>query len=221
MLYEFLNSNHDELIRRCRDKATKRDKSPEMRATLENGAPLFLQQLSDILFNETMTTARPAAGLDSTRDPSAVRDTAKLNGEEMLRAGYSVDQVIHGYGDVCQSITEMVIEQNAGISADEFRTLNRCLDDAIADAVVAFGSTHQGELNEQAEVLHDKLDLFVKEQWRLLETAIQSHAAIKTGNIGMNGATGALLLHSLEELRALAARAVPAIHLASAKTTLS
>lgn len=199
----------------------RRDNSPEMRATLENGAPLFLQQLSDVLYRETMTAARPVAGMDSAGNPSPVRDAAKLNGEEMLRAGYSVDQVIHGYGDVCQSITEMVIEQDTGISADEFRTLNRCLDDAIADAVVAFGSTHQSDLNEQAEVLHDKLELFVKEQWRLLETAIQSHAAIKTGNIGMNGATGALLLHSLEELRALAARAVPAIRLASARTTHS
>lgn len=221
MLYEFLNSNRDELIRRCRDKVAKRDNAPEIRATLENGVPLFLRQLSAILFTETKTTDRPVAGEAPNVGATVVGGAAKLNGAEMLRAGYSVDQVVHGYGDVCQSITEMAIEQNVGISADEFRTLNRCLDDAIADAVTAYGSVHQGEVNDQAEILHDSLDLFMKEQWRLLETAIQSYAAIKTGNIGMNGATGTLLIHSLEELRALAERSVPAIRLASAKTTLA
>lgn len=221
MLYEFLNSNHDELIRRCRDKVAKRVNVPEMRTTLENGVPLFLGQLSDILFTETGTTHRPVAGEGADAGASVVGGAARLNGAEMLRAGYSVDQVVHGYGDVCQSITEMAIEQDMGISADEFRTLNRCLDDAIADAVTAYGRAHKSKLDEQAVVLHDSLDQFMKDQWRLLETAIQACAAIKTGNIGMNGATGTLLIHSLEGLRVLAVRAVPAIRLASAKTTLS
>lgn len=138
----------------------------------------------------------------------------------MLRAGYSVDQVVHGYGDVCQSITEMVIEQKMSISVDEFRTLNRCLDDAIAGAVTAYGSARQNKLNEQAEILHDSLEQFSAEQRRLLDTAIQAFIAIKTGNIGMSGATGMLLIHSLEALRALAERTVPAVRLTSAKTTL-
>ncbi len=221
MLYEFLNSNRDELIRRCRNKVVKRGNAPEISAKLENGVPIFLRQLSDILNAETMTTARAVAGEGAGAGPTVVGGAARLNGTEMLRAGYSVDQVVHGYGDVCQSITEMAIEQDMGISADEFRTLNRCLDDAIADAVTAYGGARQSELNAQSEVLHDSLDQFMKEQWRLLETAIQAYAAIKTGNIGMNGATGTLLIHSLEELRALAERAVPEIRLASAKTTLS
>jgi hypothetical protein len=221
MLYEFLKSNRDELIQRCRDKVAKRGNTPEIRATLENGVPIFLRQLAEILSAETGTKHRPVAGEGLDAGAMVVGGAARLNGADMLHAGYSVDQVVHGYGDVCQSITEMAIEQKVEIATDEFRTLNRCLDDAIADAVMAFGSAHQNKINEQAEVLHDSLDLFVKEQWRLLETAIQAYNAIKTGNIGLNGATGALLIHSLEELRALAERAVPAIRLASAKTTLS
>ncbi len=221
MLYEFLNSNRDELIKRCRDKVAKRGNTPEVQATLENGVPLFLQQLSEILSAETRTTERAVAGDGAAPGPTIIGRAASLNGAEMLHAGYSVDQVVHGYGDVCQSITEMAIEQHVGISADEFHTLNRCLDDAIADAVTAYGGARQRELSEQAEILHDNLDQFTKEQWRLLDTAIQSYAAIKTGNIGMNGATGTLLIHSLEELRALVERSVPAIRLASAKTTLA
>lgn len=41
---------------------------------------------------------------------------------------------MHDYGDACQSVTEIAVETHAPIDADDFRTLNRCLDDAIADA---------------------------------------------------------------------------------------
>jgi hypothetical protein len=43
-----------------------------------------------------------------------------------------VDQVVHNYGDVCQAVTGLALEQEAPILIDEFRILNRRLDDAIA-----------------------------------------------------------------------------------------
>lgn len=221
MLYEFLNSNRDELIRRCHANLVKRDHASEMRAPLDNGVPLFLRQLSDILLAETKTTQRRVAGGAADAGATAVGSAARQNGAEMLRAGYSVEQVVHSYGDVCQTITEMVIERNSELSSDEFRTLNRCLDDAIADAVKAYGDAPQSELNDRAVIVDASLDHFVKQQWRLLETVIQAYAAIRTGTIGPNGATGNLLHHSLEEMRVLAERALPAIRQASAKTTLS
>ena len=49
-----------------------------------------------------------------------------------------MDQVIHDYGDLCQAITELAFEQAAPFETKEFRTLNRCLDNAIADAVTEF-----------------------------------------------------------------------------------
>jgi hypothetical protein len=50
-----------------------------------------------------------------------------------------VSQVVHDYGDVCQAITELAGEMDAPISTEDFRTLNRCLDDAIAGAVTEYG----------------------------------------------------------------------------------
>ena len=50
-----------------------------------------------------------------------------------------MSEVVHDYGDVCQSITELAVEVNAPISTDDFRMLNRCLDDAIAVAVTEYG----------------------------------------------------------------------------------
>jgi hypothetical protein len=39
-----------------------------------------------------------------------------------------------------------------------------------------------------------------------VDIAVSSYAAMKTGNIGLNGATGALLVHALNELRSLPER---------------
>ena len=72
------------------------------------------------------------------------------HGHELLLQGFTVSQVVHDYGDVCQAITELAVEMNAPISTDDFRMLNKCLDDAIAGAVTEFGreqnqSTLDGE----------------------------------------------------------------------------
>ena len=62
--------------------------------------------------------------------------TARLAmGETCSRLGFTVSQVVHDYGDICQAITELAVEQNAPITTKEFHILNRCLDTAIADAV--------------------------------------------------------------------------------------
>ena len=220
MLYEFLTSNRSELIARCRKKGAARFQPTELPAAIDHGVPLFLQQLADILHVEQQTTERSEAGTEATPARTPIGRAAALHGADLLRRGFTVDQVVHGYGDVCQSITEMAVEQKKAISADEFRTLNRCLDDAIADAVTSYGSARQVGLNQQAELLHASLNSFSDEQRRLISTAIQAYNAIKTGNIGLTGATGTLLIHSLEALQALAERAVPEIRLSSALTTL-
>lgn len=189
-------------------------------SAVNHGVPLFLEQVIETLLQEQLTPVRENNESESTPAHSEIGHAAALHGAEMLRLGFSIDQVVHNYGDVCQSVTDMAVELKAKISADEFRTLNRCLDGAIADAVTSFGSARQNVINEQAEKLHTQLNVFTDEQIRLLDIAIQSYAAIKTGNIGMNGATGTLLIHTLEELRFLAGRVVPELRLSSAKTTL-
>jgi hypothetical protein len=42
-----------------------------------------------------------------------------------MAGGYTIDQVVHDYGDVCQAVTELASEQNTFIAVDEFHTLNR------------------------------------------------------------------------------------------------
>jgi hypothetical protein len=215
MLHDFISSNRQELIRRCRTNANARLNPTDAPAALEHGVPLFLQQLVETLRLEQTTPARHGADSDPTQTATDIGRAAALHGTELLHLGYSVEQVVHDYGDVCQAVTALAVEQDTAFSTDEFRTLNRCLDNAIADAVASFGSAGQISINRQAETLQQRLDIFSAEHRRLIDIAIHSFTAIKTGNIGFNGATGTLLFHALEELRSLAERTLPEIRLAS------
>jgi hypothetical protein len=214
MLHEFLTSNRQLLISRCREKVAKRFEPAETLATIDHGVPLFLQQLVETLRDEQNTDIR-STDAEPAPAPTEIGRTAALHGAELLRQGFTVDQVVHDYGDVCQCVTALAVEQEVPISTDEFRTLNRCLDNAIADAVASFGSARQTSIDRQAETLHQRLVLFAAEHRRLIDIAIQSVTAIKTGNIGIGGATGTLLAHALEELRSLTDRTLPEIRLAS------
>jgi hypothetical protein len=215
MLHEFLTSNRQLLIRRCRDKVAKRFGSTAAAATIDHGVPLFLQQLVETLRAEQGTAVKGEPESEPTPAPTDISRSAALHGTELLRRGFSVDQVVHEYGDVCQCVTALAVEQTVDISTDEFRTLNRCLDDAIADAVASYGSARQISIDSQAETLQQRLVIYTADHRRLIDIAIKSLTAIRTGNIGISGATGTLLAHALEELSSLADRTLPEIRLAS------
>jgi len=211
MLHEFLTSNRPELITRCRNKVARRLSPSEITLALDHGVPLFLQQLVETLRLEQ--TAPPSAAFESKPSPAAtdIGRAATVHGAELLRLGYSVDQVVHDYGDVCQAITELAGEHDERISTGEFRTLNRCLDNAIADAVTSFGRARQVLLDDQAETLEQRLRYFSLDHRRLVDIALQSYEGIKSGQVGATGATGTLLFHTLEELRSLTDRTLPEI----------
>src|ERR1700733_582973 len=159
MLHEFLTSNRQLLISRCRDKVAKRFEPTETPGTIDHGVPLFLQQLVETLRDEQNTTARSGES-QPTPAPTEIGRAAALHGAELLRRGFTIDQVVHDYGDVCQCVTALAVEQQVLISTDEFRTLNRCLDNAIADAVASFGCGRQLSLDRQVETLHQCLVVF-------------------------------------------------------------
>ena len=215
MLHDFITSNRQELIRRCGTKVAARVQSAGIPAAVNHGVPLFLQQLVDTLRSEQSTSTRYDYDSKPAPAPTEIGRAAALHGIELLRRGYTIDQVVHDYGDVCQSVTALAVEQAIPISTDEFRTLNRCLDDAIADAVASFGSGRQSSIDRQAESLQERVAFFAAEQRRLIDIAFQAFAAVKTGNIGLNGATGTLLNLALADLRSLAERTLPEIRLAA------
>ena len=210
MLHEFVMLNRTKLIALCRDKVATRLSPSENLAALEHGVPLFLQQLVETLCLEQRPSLNTVApGLLPA--VTAISSAAGIHGADLLRQGYSVEQVVRDYGDVCQSITELASEQDIKISTVEFGVLNRCLDDAIAEAVTTYGRARQVLVYEQAKTSQQLLTVFTDEYQRLVGIALQSFDAIKTGNVGVRGSTGTLLFHTLEDLRSLADRILPEI----------
>ena len=159
--------------------------------TLLYGVPLFLTQLAALLKAESTT---------STPGPvAAIGISASQHGNELLRMGFSVGQVVHTYGDVCQAVTELAHDVNFTITTDEFHSLNRALDNAIAEAVTEYGRERDSDISSGK---NKRVDL-ASEQRRLLYSALIAWEMLKAGTVGINGSTGALLNSSLEGLRNL------------------
>ena len=144
-MHKFLSNNRDELIARCKAKVAQRPKRAASVRQLANGVPLFLEQLTRTLeaeeqgnVAEGVRISGPAGG--DTASLSEIGVSAAAHGKQLLRLGYTFDQVVHDYGDLCQAITDLAVERDDPFSVDEFRTLNRCLDNAIADAVTEFAA---------------------------------------------------------------------------------
>ncbi|HUF80501.1 MAG TPA: hypothetical protein VMN03_05130 [Burkholderiales bacterium] len=205
MLHEFLSSNREELISRCRAKVRLRFSRRVPFFELKHGVPVFLGQLVEALRHEQTSPAPQHAEIPAApaQAPRPGKSRAALHGKEMLQEGYTVDQVVHDYGDICQAVTELAHEMNAPVTVEEFNIFNRLLDNAIADAVVSFG--HHRDQSRGASGAHDPPerldDIRAQEQRELLDTALHALNALRAGHIGMMGATGALLADTLKKLR--------------------
>src|SRR5688572_10765955 len=198
MLHEFIAENRDELIVRCRAKVASRSFPPPTAAEIDHGVPVFLDQLVSAL--------SPGFVPSPDMNYSAVR-----HGHELLVKGFSVSEVVHDYGDVCQSITELAVEMNAPISTDDFRMLNRCLDDSIAMAVTEYGrgaQQNQSTLEKEVARGAERLGFFAHELRNLLNTAILAFEVVRTGDVGIKGSTGNVLNRSLLAMRSLVSRSL-------------
>lgn len=201
MLHEFIAANRAEIIRRCRAKAAVRSVPPSTEVGIDHGVPVFLDQLRDALRSGQITSLE-------------IGRSAIQHGHDLLLQGFSVSQVVHDYGDVCQAITELAVEVDAPISTDDFRTLNRCLDDAIAGAVTEYGrERNQSGIDGESARGSERLGFFAHELRNLTNTAIMAFEVLKTGDVGVGGSTGAVLHRSLMASRTLISRSLAEVRL--------
>ena len=201
MLHDFLTTHRQEIIRRCQAKAATRSVPLPPGAETDHGVPAFLEQLEDAL----------RAG----RIPSSdIARNAVQQGQDLLHQGFTVSDVVHRYGDVCQAITELADEVNTSIRTDDFRMLNLCLDDAIAGAVTEFGRRqNQSTLDGEKARGNERAGFLAHEMRNLLNTAIVALEVLKTGSVAVGGSTGAVLHRSLMGARALTNRSLAEVKL--------
>lgn len=201
MLDAFLISHREAIIARAQARVASRNWPSPSDVELTHGIPVFLDQLG---------AALRLAKISEVTDHQQIERSASLHGHDLLRMGLTIAQVVHDYGDVCQVITELIVDAGVPISTEEFRTLNLCLDDAIAGAVTEY--TRERETSIAAEGT-EKLGILAHEMRNLLNTAMLSFESIRSGRVAVGGSTGVMHGRSLMGLRDLVDRSLADVRL--------
>jgi hypothetical protein len=177
-LDDFIVRNRDEILLRCRARVARRSHPPATEAEIDRGIPLFLAQLVEEM----------RCGPSKTNE---INRGAARHGHDLLFQGFSISEVVHDYGAVCQSITDLAVELGASISTDSFRTMNRCLDDAIAGAVSEYAREQDVPQGGESRQLQN-----------LTNAALIAFEALQMGHVGVGGSTAALVRNNLMALHA-------------------
>jgi signal transduction histidine kinase len=209
-MYTFLSNNYADLIARCKAKVSQRSSRAATAEQLTHGLPLFLNQLIGTLeaeekgrADESLRISGPSGGGNGA-NVSVMGASATAHGRELLQLGYSVDQVVHDYRDMCQAITDLAVERGVPFSVDQFRTLNRCLDNAIADAVTEFSAQRDATISlKQSADENERRGILAHELRNHLHTATLAYQALETGSVAVGGSTGNLLKRSLVSMTGL------------------
>ena len=192
MLHEFLTANTPKILARTRAKVAARTNPLPSDDQLKNGVRVFLGQLIDRLQLATI-------------DSGAIEKSATLHGGELLAMGFTVGQVIHGYGDVCQVITQLADELHASIPTDEFQLFHRCLDDAMAHSVTEY----QRQRDESvADAGSARLGVLASGLRDRLTDAEGASKLLRKGSAAIGGSTGAVLGRSLRGMDTLVTTAL-------------
>jgi hypothetical protein len=200
MLHTFIAQYREEIIRRCGAKAASRSIPPPVSGEVEPGVSHFLDELAGAL--SSRRSSNPEIGVSAAR-----------HGRSLLVQGCTVSQLVHSYGDVCQAITDLAVHLAVPITVEDFRTLNRCLDDAIASAVTEYGRENQLLVNAETARGDERVGLLAHEIRNLVGTASVAFEVLRTGNVGVGGSTGNVLHRTLASLRDLINRSVAEVRL--------
>jgi signal transduction histidine kinase len=199
MLHEFLTENHEEIITRARAKAFARTAPRATGDELENGIPMFLTQLVEMLRHPSREFGNTEIGSSATR-----------HGDDMRRMGFTVGQVVQDYGGLCQAITELAVESSTAISTEDFKTLNGCLDGAVASAVTEFGRQREQSISDHGV---EELGVLAHELRNALNIATLAFGALQSGTVGTSGSTSEVVSRSLARMRDLLDRSLAEVRL--------
>ena len=228
MLHEFLLNNQLEILAMTEKKTRDLAGAGPSSEQLKQGLPVFYQQLLSVL--QLKQSNRPEFVVDKARMAQAARDanepamaaasgrhdevqlakSAGLHGIELLRLGYTLSHVVHAYGAMCQSITELAVMKNSAITPSEFRDLNQCLDVAIAGAVTEYVSQRNTKESNR-EVEH--LGFLAHELRNALNSVTMAYQLMKEGTVSPKGSTGQVLERGLKRIDELIDRSLTEVRL--------
>ncbi len=201
MLRDFIASNREEILARARLRVTGRSSPAASDVELTRGLPVFLDQLSEALLKVSSS---------EEADHTAMKESAGDHGDVLFDQGLTAEQVVHDYGDLCQVITGLAVEQKTAIPAQDFQTFNLCLDDAIAGAVTSYSARREHTIAAEDT---ERLGVLAHEMRNVLNAALLSFASIRKGTVAPGGSTGAMLERNLLNLQTLIDRSMAEVRL--------
>jgi len=212
-LDQFLVENKDVILKRCQETIRKRT-TPLLRdEEVEQRLPIFYDQVVDTLrkLEDQGAVVVPAPSLVPS-PPTLIGEGAGRHGRELQRLGFSLGQVVHLYGTICDSVTSLAQAKGFAIASAEFNLFNRCLDDAIGQAVAEFEQERDEDVSSR-EIKH--LGALAHELRNTLTGAMAALSMIKKGVVGVAGRTGGVLDRSLMRMRDLIDRSLTEVRLRS------
>jgi signal transduction histidine kinase len=209
MLYKFLIAERSSILALCANKlailADFRTSSVEM----EIGLPLFYDELIEVLKKDEENQGSHSDQIDLNKNIHT--ESAIRRGKESLRLGYTISQVVHGYGALCQAVTEYVGEQSGEpVYIREFNRLNFCLDVAIAEAVTEFSRLERESVSKDEL---KRLGFLSHEMRNSLNVATIAHRMIKSGRVGLGGNTNKVMEDAHERMREIIDRSLSEVRL--------
>ncbi len=106
MLHKFLLTERDKILALCSNKILTLTGSITSSDEMEKGLPVFYDELIEVLRADIEEPAEVSNNVIAR----VHRASAESRGKESLKLGYSISQVVHGYGALCQAITEYIEE---------------------------------------------------------------------------------------------------------------
>jgi signal transduction histidine kinase len=227
-LLEFLRTNEPAILASIEEKSSALAGVRPTSEPASRGLSIFFNQLLHVLEHAPAEPLQPE--VDSVRMVKAANDgdepaiaaaagrpydvevarSAGAYGSVLQHLGYTLSHVVHAYGAICQSITELAIAKKAPITNEEFRELNRCLDTAIAGAVTMFHAERaEGFTTRETE----HLGFLAHELRNGLAIVNTSLRLIRSGTVGFGGSIGQVLDRALKRQQELIDRSLAEVRL--------
>jgi hypothetical protein len=210
MLHEFLLTEREAIIALCARKFFDTTDPKLSSGKMEEGLSLFYDDLTEVLKKNSQDIF--TEDLESNIPETTAGNAAARHGEIALKLGYTVSQVVHGYGSICQGITEYAQQKDQPITVQEFKNMNLCLDIAIAESLTEYARI-QRETSDSEEI--ERLGFLAHEMRNALTTAVMSFFVIKNGSVGVGGKTSRVLENAHERMRDLIDRSLTEVRLRS------
>lgn len=194
-LERLISTRREEVLARC--LGTLRTRRPgRTDEELLAGLPTFVDELLAALRDPERAPPEPIE-LGSEEAKAA----ASKHGAARKAAGFTLEDVVHDYGLVCDVIGALAVEARTPLDAREVQVMNRLVDGCIAVALTQFRADEQSAHSVQ-------LGSFAHEVRNAVNTASMALRLVRSGQVGIQGKTADVLERCLAQISALVAEAL-------------